>query len=31
MTWHKYFDRLAMTLSAACLIGVGLGVLIAQL
>ena len=31
MTWHKYLDRLALTLCAGCLIGIGLGVLIAHL
>ncbi len=31
MTWHKYLDRLAMTLGAGCLIGIGLGVLIARM
>ena len=31
MTWHKYLDHLALTLAAGCLIGLGLGVLIARL
>jgi hypothetical protein len=28
MTWHKFYDRLAVTLAVGCLIGVGLGVLL---
>jgi hypothetical protein len=31
MTWHKYLDHLAVTAAAGCLIGIGLGMLIASL